>query len=685
MLVTPVVSLPHSLHWSQVIEYVQPSFHCIIAVTVFGRNAKNTGKTMTQMVMSAELTTVEQVYDVLLSCKRLAEDSGVTMHFSSVYFADEKMMCAAEHGMVCLKRAGRLGRVVVAGAEMQVRMGRQLPEDVVVLATEASGFFVNEVEQKFAQGYETDTIITSIIPGVQGSDEQQPCAMAFISQDLLGEERPAGGGALTGATHVDSAQSLATTDGSTRSESLTATRAATSDSEQHNRVEARDSTEELRAPTRLGMIRQLSQATAPDREQRHNHMTLQFREMSKKAARRLSSTLSAGLHLATRSIRQSSTLLSGEVYLDQDRHRKMLRSALVVVVAVACIGGLWWWYARSQERARQEATELVAPFVMQLQSAQELVGEDPLAAREQVARVVSQLEELQQSDKQNGVSAEFITYELSRAREVFTAISGKEELSELPIFYDLRLIRSDFVASIAHGNGNRAVFIDQGKQQAAVLDLRSKQLSLISLEAVGQVRSAVLQDNELFVLSDGVFALPVEDGSEAEQIIEAGDSNAGGQLLGAYERYLYVLNPEKRNIYRYMQEGDEYSQPIGWLQSSLGSSLQETVALAIDGDVWLTTQAGEIRKFTSGRQQEFTVKGLPEPFLSTIQLVTATDLEQLYILDPNNARLVLLDKDGAFLREVKHASLASATAVVVSTQLQKVFVLSGSMIFEVTL
>jgi hypothetical protein len=129
------------------------------------------------------------------------------------------------------------------------------------------------------------------------------------------------------------------------------------------------------------------------------------------------------------------------------------------------------------------------------------------------------------------------------------------------------------VATLAQGAGEQAVFVDRDKKQAAVLNLQTKQLTLVSLAAVGQVQSVVIQGNRLFVLGDGVFTIPIATDAQAETSIPSGESNAKGTLLGAYESYIYVLNPEKRNIYRYLKQSEGYSQPVGWLVSSLGSLL----------------------------------------------------------------------------------------------------------------
>lgn len=134
-----------------------------------------------------------------------------------------------------------------------------------------------------------------------------------------------------------------------------------------------------------------------------------------------------------------------------------------------------------------------------------------------------------------------------------------------------------------------------------------------------------------------------------------------------------------------MESNDTYSDPIGWLQGPLGVQFTDVTSLSIDGDMWLTTTDGTIKKFTSGKEASFTIVGLQERFSTPIWLYTRENTTNLYVLEPSKRRLVILTKTGEFVREVKSNSLASATGIFVNETLQKAFAVSGSIIYEITL
>jgi len=75
------------------------------------------------------------------------------------------------------------------------------------------------------------------------------------------------------------------------------------------------------------------------------------------------------------------------------------------------------------------------------------------------------------------------------------------------------------------------------------------------------------------------------------------------------------------------------------------------------------------------------VTGLENPFSQSLQLFTNEDLENLYILESNANRLVVLTKEGEFLKEITSTSLSSTTALFVNEEMSKAFAVSGSIVY----
>jgi hypothetical protein len=196
----------------------------------------------------------------------------------------------------------------------------------------------------------------------------------------------------------------------------------------------------------------------------------------------------------------------------------------------------------------------------------------------------------------------------------------------------------------------------------------------------------IADDKFLYFLGQGLFRFTLS-GTDVAKIVENPDATiTGGQSLGVFGSYVYVLNKEQNNVFRYTTNDEQLdSKPVAWVQTSEAVDFSTVQNFSIDGDVWFGTQDGQVRKFTSGKEASFTVSGLKEAFSTPITVFTKPDLQNLYILEPQKSRVVVLNKKGEFIKEVKSSTLAATTGVVASEKLGKAFALSGSLVFEINL
>ena len=107
--------------------------------------------------------------------------------------------------------------------------------------------------------------------------------------------------------------------------------------------------------------------------------------------------------------------------------------------------------------------------------------------------------------------------------------------------------------------------------------------------------------------------------------------------------------------------------------------------MAIDGSVWLGTSNGKILKFTGGREDSFTPKGVDPPFGNTLTLYTSDETNNLYILDSQNKRVVILEKDGTYLAQYVWEEAFTATQLAVSEEQKKIYLLSDGKLYAIAL
>lgn len=673
--VTPVVGLPQFTGWSQVAEStLSVSVRLIVVYAISGKHAGNVGRDISEKVSDFYYYDIEQLHDFLQQLVEYVHAQECKIYFSCAVLGREKSIFATYGGSVFLKREEKSGKILMSDYEVKIVEGNYVDDDVFVLTTLQADQFLNEIKLKFNQGYDVDIIITSIVPGIHDQEDSSLSALVFISKD-------------------ESAVPLAKTqeDEVIEIEDIEDTVIEQDNSIPHG--------EHVSDPQGLA---QVSFEVDPVKVPSFVEKTITLiKPLLFAIVRKLKSfwlwlfKLIAMIFLKVwsfvrnfdfKKFKLRDVITNRNTYITDMKPKKdMLKIGLLVLLLIIIFVVLGTVrYQRNSEEERIQS--MLAPIKEEVLIAQELSGVDLISTREVVAGAINQITTLEQeNEKSHAVGL------LSEAKQEFTtyldSISSSEELQELDIFYDLRLARSDFISSGIDISENTLVLFDKDMKQILLLDHNTKKVTMRDFSQRETVQSVVVRDQTVYALFDGIykFAIDFDTQSELETVRELGDSNRSATLIDAYDRYVYVVNPEKRNIYRYSETKDGYSEPIGWMKSATGIQYNELRSMAIDGDVWLTTSDGQLKKFAGGREETVSFRGLEVPFEKDIYVYTNENLENLYVLDPSNNRVVVMGKDGNFDKEFKSVSLAGASNLAVSESLGKIFVISGSIVYQINL
>jgi hypothetical protein len=128
-----------------------------------------------------------------------------------------------------------------------------------------------------------------------------------------------------------------------------------------------------------------------------------------------------------------------------------------------------------------------------------------------------------------------------------------------------------------------------------------------------------------------------------------------GSEIRTYSRYIYVLDNESGKIWKYQRLRDKYSVGQAY---NLESDLRSGVSFAIDGDVYVLMKDGTIKKFRKGEEQRFEVRTQPSvPVTNPTKIYTHPEIVNLYVLDPQNHRVVVYGKDNNGIADYKRQFL----------------------------
>ncbi|MBP7700850.1 hypothetical protein KA111_02190 [Candidatus Woesebacteria bacterium] len=673
--VTPVVGLPQFTGWSQVAESTSSLSTRLISVfAISGKHAGNVGRDVSDKISDYYFSDIEQLHQFIQELILFVDENECELFIACAIVSGGKSIFVTKGGSVFLKRGEKAGKILSSENQIKIIKGNYTENDVFVLTTYQASQFLNEIEQKFLQGFDVDIIITSIVPGLHAQADSSLSAIVFINQEIRA---------------VESSEELANYAQGIDSESSSGDQTFSRSSleienldENHESIEATidiEDDDENKIEAKIEFISDVKTATTNKPNYFFSFFGKFFQSFKKileivflitvKSFKKL-------LHLVKSFDVKNFSINFGS--FSNKLNKKLIFIAILIIFIV--VFALSIFIKNKQETERING--LINPYLEKIAIAKEQKDTDPIASRDTVREVINSLNVLQKENSKSS-AIKLIDNQLKDLSNFYNDISGKEELSDLDTFYDLRLIQSDYIANDVDVIGDQLAMIDSEKKQVVVLDVNTKKVYVKSFSEYDNVKDLSINAGKVFVLADGVKSFELKEDSQIEEVKELGDSNRDASLINTYDRFVYILNPEKRDVYRYSIGEDGYSDPVGWMKSATGLKYDEITSFSVDGDIWFSTIDGQIKKFSAGKEDRYEIRGLTEAFSKRIEVYTNADLENIYVLEADENRIVILSKSGEFKKEIKSSSLSTVGSFAVNEKLNKIFAVSGSIIFEI--
>ncbi len=148
-----------------------------------------------------------------------------------------------------------------------------------------------------------------------------------------------------------------------------------------------------------------------------------------------------------------------------------------------------------------------------------------------------------------------------------------------------------------------------------------------------------------------------------------------------YNRRVYSLDPINNQIYKHSQTQTGYDQGTAWIQEQ-GISIDNAVSFTIDGDIFVLETTGAISKFSAGKKQAFSLAALDPVLEQPTQIWTYNDVPYLYILEPKQKRIVVIDKQGTLVTQYMSDQFVSPQSMIVDYETKRIFVLDNNRILR---
>lgn len=286
------------------------------------------------------------------------------------------------------------------------------------------------------------------------------------------------------------------------------------------------------------------------------------------------------------------------------------------------------------------------------------------------------------TQKATEVKEDFAETELIKKQIEDFLFSSQSEivLSDIPVFMDLNLLQDGAAGVTLSVIDKNLVILDSNKKKVYLLDFEKKSHLVFDISGEGG-RLLALFNAKIMVFSDkgieeidpkkNLVTLKINKDEDWKEI--AGFSSFGQNL--------YLLDRGGSNLWRYSASGDDFGSKKSWFVGDR-PDLSKAVSLAIDGAVWILEKE-KILKFNLGKQEDFSLSKMPASFDQSAKIFTSAETQNLYVLDKGKGKIFVIGKNGEFKITYSWEEIKKADDLVVIESINKIFLLSGSKIYEI--
>ena len=182
--------------------------------------------------------------------------------------------------------------------------------------------------------------------------------------------------------------------------------------------------------------------------------------------------------------------------------------------------------------------------------------------------------------------------------------------------------------------------------------------------------------NDAYVYSDpNLFKIDTASGAKKELF-----KKSGAQDLEFFSGNIYLLT--KEDIAKFVPVENGFVEDGDYLSG--GFSATASSRFAIDGSIWVTKGA-EILNFLQAKPQGFQISGLTFPVGEFGQIYTSSGIDSLYVIDKANSALLVISKDGVYLKTYQSGEFAKASDLVIDGEEKKLYLAVGNKVLEADL
>lgn len=187
----------------------------------------------------------------------------------------------------------------------------------------------------------------------------------------------------------------------------------------------------------------------------------------------------------------------------------------------------------------------------------------------------------------------------------------------------------------------------------------------------------------LLILDSGHHLFGLTGGNLRAMALRGVDQWKSDTAMAVAGGDLYMLDAAAGTVWRYAPSADGFNtEPAPAVQRP---EVRDATGMSVIGGIFLTSQNGSIRHFADSQELQFQLAGIDKAPAAAQPLLYDPQSGALYLPDRGNSRIVVLDANGTFKRQLTHVRLAGLRGAAVDPGHNRLIGVVGQSLVEIPL
>lgn len=368
---------------------------------------------------------------------------------------------------------------------------------------------------------------------------------------------------------------------------------------------------------------------------------------------------------------------------EETKHKKIFLTVAVILIILLVISIFFNISHTRSAKGKERLTQALELASHQYDEAVGLIDLNPGRARSLLSDSKLSLSPFLKDFPKNSKEYKEVNEWLGKIAEKEVQAYKIYRLTTVPVFFDIALIKDGGSGKEMRGFQEMKVILDTKNKLIYSLTTDTKKAEIIAgSDVVKEGKVVTIHGKNAFILNnDGIVRIDIA-GKKGETVVKTDEKWGEVTSIAAFGGNVYLLDRKKHAVWKYIATDFGFLARQNYLNPDVRTDFSNAQELIIDGSVWVLLPDG-ILKFTKGLGENFAFKDFSDTFTNISVFTTSDEDKNIYLLDKQNSRIVVFDKEGSYIAQYQWDELKNADDIVASEEEKKIFVLSGSKIYAI--